>query len=87
MLGTIMVVHVIILVDMGSYHNFIDVSLLTKLHLKLNPSTQLSIRVANGQCLQIKELCEPVNLKVQCNHFPTSFYLLELFGCEVVLGV
>lgn len=87
MLGTIMGVHVAILVDLGSSHNFIDTTLLTILQLKVDPFSSLSLKIVNGKCLQSKELCNIVNFKVQSNMFQTSFYLLDLVGCEVVLGI
>lgn len=87
MLGTIMGVHVAILVDLGSSHNFIDSTLLTILQLKVDPFSSLSLKIVNGKCLQSKELCNIVNFKVQSNMFQTSFYLLDLVGCEVVLGI
>lgn len=86
-MGSIMGVQIVILVELGSSHNFIDAALFFKLQLKVDHSSKLSMKVANGQCLQSLGVCEGVKLKVQGNSFHTSFYLLDLAGCDIVLGV
>ncbi|XP_042944714.1 uncharacterized protein LOC122278600 [Carya illinoinensis] len=43
--------------------------------------------VANRQCLQSRGMCNDVNLKVQGTSFKPSLYVLDLAGCDFVLGV
>lgn len=52
-----------------------------------NSTSNLLVRVANGQCLHSKGVCEEFNLRVQGNNLQTSFYLLQLAGCDMVLGI
>lgn len=77
----------VILVDLRSIHNFLDSSLVPRLKLPVDTSMNLYFKVSNGQCIKSGGHCKAVNLKVQGTKFLPSFYMLELAGCDVVLGV
>lgn len=48
------------LVDSGSTHNFIDISLAKKLGLELSPVKKVEVAVANGFKIQVKYGCHNV---------------------------
>lgn len=50
-------VEVIILVDLGSTHNFVDTKLVKRLKLSVEQSCQLKVMLANGGSLTTRGLC------------------------------
>ncbi|XP_042979958.1 uncharacterized protein LOC122310144 [Carya illinoinensis] len=87
LLGSLCGEQVVILIDSGSSHNFLDSALTTKLQLPMDYSVNLKVRVANGQCLNSEGICRTAQLKVQGNLLKPPLHLLELAGCDIVLGV
>lgn len=84
---SIMGEQLVILVDLGSSHNFIDSTLIPKWKLRVDSSITLRVKVANGQCLKGGGLYKIVKLKVQATLFQPSLHLLDLVGCDIVLGI
>lgn len=78
---------IVILVDSGSTHNFLDPQLARQLNLNICEEPQFQVKIANGEKLLNKWKCEASVVKVQGNKFSISFHLLLLGGCEMVLGV
>ncbi|KAF5459088.1 hypothetical protein F2P56_023075 [Juglans regia] len=87
LVGSIKGEQVVILLDSGSSHNFIDTALASKLQLPVDYLVNLKVRVANGQGLNNEGLCRTVQLKVQGNVLQLPLHLLELAGCDIFLGV
>lgn len=87
LVGLIRNQRVVILIDSGSTHNFLDPALLRKVSLCVSHTVKLQVKVANGATIQSDGQCSSVSLKVQGNTITTNFYLLTLGGCDVVLGV
>ena len=77
---------VVSLIDSGSTHNFLDVAVLPVLHLQLDTSQILEVRVANGTVLKTLGSCHGVTITLQGHRFVVDFNILHLGGCEVVLG-
>jgi len=78
---------VIILIDSGSSHNFLDASISSKLALEIQQISNIAVKVANGQIIHTKGVCEGLNVHMQGNSFVTDFYILPLGGCDMVLGI
>jgi len=78
---------VVILIDSGSTHNFIDPSSFTKVPLGEVILLHLQVRVANGDIMSSSRKCNFVTLKVQGTTIITYFYLIPLGGCDVVLSI
>ena len=55
----------VILIDSSSTHNFVDTSLFSQLHILVDTSQVLVVKVANGEVLRTQELCEAVFLCLQ----------------------
>lgn len=85
-LGTISGVTVIILVDNGSTHNFIDPSIVKKLHLRTIPCENPAVRLASGLQVPSEGLCPNVKLQLPEVSFDLDFLVLPLGGIDVVLG-
>ncbi|CAA0810887.1 Polynucleotidyl transferase- ribonuclease H-like superfamily protein, partial [Striga hermonthica] len=78
---------VMVLVDNGSSHNFINVDLSQKLNLPTTKIEPFEVRVANGERLQCAESFRKVPIKFQGVTVKVDLYALPLVGPDVVLGV
>ncbi|XP_071924641.1 uncharacterized protein [Coffea arabica] len=74
------------LVDSGSTHCFVDEQLAKSLKLATQGET-LTVRVANGEKLQSRNITKPVVWKMQGYEFSHQFNTLRLGGCDMILGV
>lgn len=77
---------VVVLIDSGSTHNFVDPKTAKKAGIAIQRNGALEVMVANGERLFSLGHCEQVNLFIQGISVNTDFYLLILERCEVVLG-
>ena len=77
---------VVSLIDSGSTHNFLDAVVLPVLHLQLDTSQILEVRVVDGAVLKTLGSCHRVTITLQGHRFVVDFNILHLGGCEVVLG-
>jgi len=85
--GLIVDHQVLILVDGGSTHNFIQDSMVAELGLTPCPTTPLKVMVGNGQFLNCQQVCQAVTLTIQNIAFIIDLHVLPLCGAHVVLGV
>lgn len=77
---------IVILIDSGSTHNFIDIALWKELQLPISTKDCFEVKVANGVVFKTKGACFAVQLKIQCSYFGVDLNVLSLGGCDVVLG-
>ena len=49
-----------ILIDSGSTHNFIDAALVSQLHIHVDTSQILEVKVANGDVIKTQGVCKAV---------------------------
>lgn len=78
---------VIMLVDSGSTHNFVDCRLVKQLHLSVDVSNKLRVMVANGAQLATLGVCRGLQWESQGQVFVTDFMVLPIKGCDLVLDV
>ena len=50
----------VILIDSGSTHNFIDATLVSHLHIPVDTSQILKVKVANGEVIRTRGMCREV---------------------------
>ena len=77
---------VVILLDTGSSHNFLDAILVRTLQLAVDTTRILEVNVANGDLIRTNGECKDLLLKMQGNNFLVNLHVLTLGGCDVVLG-
>ena len=77
---------VVILLDTGSSHNFLDAVLVRTLKLAVDTTRILEVKVTNGDLIRIKGECKDLLLKMQGSEFIVNLHVLTLGGCDVVLG-
>ncbi|KAJ8759923.1 hypothetical protein K2173_010069 [Erythroxylum novogranatense] len=78
---------VVILVDGGSTHNFMDQSLVHKLDLPVEQDQQFQVMVANKEKITCSGKCSAVTLNIQGFQTQVDFYILPVAACSLVLGV
>ncbi|KAG2695854.1 hypothetical protein I3760_07G031900 [Carya illinoinensis] len=77
---------VIVLIDIGSTHSFIDVNVVRRAKLPVGEG-HLAVQVSDGDTLLCLVCCKVVFLKMQSCNILANLFLLTLGGCDVVLGV
>lgn len=85
--GKVLNCSVVILVDTGSTHNFLDPMIAKKVGLEVNAGKQIEVRVANGERMRSEGMVEQLQFHMQGNMFNTDFFLLPLGGCDLVVGM
>jgi hypothetical protein len=78
---------VIILIDSGSTHNFVDARLAEKMGIVSSNKDAIMVRVANGQTIRSPGKSSDLCLKIQGTLFRVDLYILPLAGCDMVLGI
>ena len=76
----------VILIDSGSTHDFLDVALWKVLQLPISTQDCFEVKVANGTVLKIEKVCLDVQLKIQGTSFGVDLNVLPLGGRDVVLS-
>ena len=78
---------VIIMVDSGASCNFLSKTVALELNLNIEETLEYSVEVGNGQVEKSKGVCRNVAVWVQGNEIRQHFFLMELGGTDVILGV
>ena len=77
----------VILMDSGSTCNFIDAALVSHLHINVDTSQVLEVKVANGDLIKTQGACEEVPIWLQGHEFLVHLHVLPMGGgCDLVLG-
>ncbi|CAM8969092.1 unnamed protein product [Rhodiola kirilowii] len=77
---------VLVLVDGGSTHNFVQTRVAKNAGLMVEAAKHLSVTVGNGEELRCEGRCRDVELLLGGKVFRIDFYLLPIYGVDVVLG-
>ncbi|XP_074293193.1 uncharacterized protein LOC141620149 [Silene latifolia] len=76
-----------ILVDTGSSHNFLDLGVVRKLGLRMEPIPSFNISVANGGKLMCSHVINNLKWRIKNTDFLADFFVIPLGSCEAVLGI
>ena len=76
-----------ILVDCGSTHNFVDISVAKKLGCQIVKTCPLAVTVGDGYNVASTSACKQFKWQLQGIEFCSDVMLLPLGGCEMVLGI
>jgi len=77
----------VILIDSGSTHNFVDHKIAHTLQLAVAPTEEFTVKVANEEKLRCTERYANVIISIQGFQFCTTLYSLPLHGIDIVLGI
>ncbi|KAK9199273.1 hypothetical protein WN944_014461 [Citrus x changshan-huyou] len=78
---------IIVLVDSGSTHNFINSRLANMLQLLFQPTSAFPVKVANREKVICQGKHDKVHVLIQDIPFELIIYLLPITGLDVVLSV
>lgn len=77
----------IILLDLGSTHNFIDPQVAKAIDSYIHPTNNFKVMVGNGKKIACKGTCQNVKLSMGQYTLKSDMYILPLEGCDIVLGI
>lgn len=77
----------IVLIDSGSTHNFVNERIAGLLKLPTIPTTPFNVKVANGSPLRCTGKFKDITFSLQGIPFTATFYSLPIMGLDVVLGI
>jgi hypothetical protein len=86
-LGRINGQQLVILIDSGSTHNFLDTNLAMKARILLDKDCRIRVKVANGKEVISEGKCSAVHLQLEKLTFKVDAYVIILAGCDMVLGI
>ncbi|RRT67656.1 hypothetical protein BHM03_00009746 [Ensete ventricosum] len=78
---------VIVLIDVGSTHNFMCSKVAAHLMHQKEDYNGFEVKVANGQIMKCNQKCPRVKLILQKQDIVADFFLLPLDGFDIVLDV
>ncbi|XP_019179173.1 PREDICTED: uncharacterized protein LOC109174389 [Ipomoea nil] len=87
LLGKIQKQQIVILVESGSTHSFLDPKILNQLRKEAVKASPLTVTVANGEKMVCDTVCNNLEWQIQNEQFRKDFRLLRLGGCDMVLGM
>lgn len=76
-----------ILIDSGSTHNFLDLSLAKKLGCEWKNMEPQAVTVADGNHIMCPHQCKEFSSEMQGKQFLTDVMLIPLGSCDMVLGI
>ena len=85
--GHIKNTNVMVLVDTGSTHNFLDSTMAKILNIFTFPMPNMKVMVADGKKIEQVGKCHKVKLQIKKFHLESPFYTVPLRGVDVVLGI
>lgn len=77
----------IVLIDCGSTHSFLNEAIAKELNSPTSATFPLAVTVANGSKMFIKLKCPSFTWVMQGQEFTAELRLLKLGGCDIVLGM
>lgn len=77
----------VVLIDGGSTHNFIDQHTVSRFRLPITRNKKLQVVVANNEKIECTGQCRGLTLTIQGIPITADYYVLPVAACQVVLGV
>ena len=78
---------IVLLLDVGSSHNFIHIGMVKKFGWKLDQSHVCDVMIADERQVQYKGSCVVVLLAIRNYMYTSDMLTLSLRGCDIVFGV
>lgn len=76
--------HVIILLDIGSSHNYVSKQVVYQLKLSPSKADKIKVRIASGKNMLSHGFCEKVPIHIHDIVFTIDFDILELNDYDIV---
>ncbi|KAF7124493.1 hypothetical protein RHSIM_Rhsim12G0205800 [Rhododendron simsii] len=78
---------IIILIDSGSTHNFLNLEVIKRAGVQTTETDPLPVSVADGTKMISTALCKGFKWEMQGADFQADMRVLQLKGCDMVLGI
>lgn len=78
---------VLIFMDSGASHNFISDQLVAELGLAVDKSFPYKVSLGDGHHKPISGICKDLTLQLEGLQVQEGFYLFELGGVDLILGI
>nr|TKS15571.1 hypothetical protein D5086_0000032660 [Populus alba] len=78
---------ILILIDSGSTHNFINVNLANKHNCLLTSIKPMLVEAANGGTMACAQICKNLQWKMQGTQFQADVFVMALQNYDMVLGI
>lgn len=78
---------VIVLIDGGSTHNFLQTRLASHLAITVHKSPHMNVTVGDSAKLRCDGMCRSIKLVLEKMVFGIDLFLLPIYGVDIVLGV
>ena len=75
------------LIDTGSTYNFIHPRVVRRVWMKVLKHKPIGVNIADGSKLWSEGSCSDIKLMIQGDQFFTRAYVIQLRGCDMVLGI
>ena len=75
------------LIDTGSTHNFIHPRVAKRVGMKVLKHKAIGVNIVDGSRLWSEGSCSDIKLMIQGYQFVTRAYVIQLRGCDMVLGI
>jgi hypothetical protein len=75
------------LVDSGSTHNFIHRRIAQETHCYIHAINNFQIMIAHGGSMKCGGHCENVRLQIGDYNLKSHMFVIDMGGCNIVLGV
>ncbi|KAA8549572.1 hypothetical protein F0562_001410 [Nyssa sinensis] len=79
--------NLMVLIDGGSTHNFIDQATASRFGLYITRNKKFQVVVANQEKIECVGQCQGLTLTIQGVPITADYYVLPVAACQVVLGV
>ncbi|OMP03036.1 Retroviral aspartyl protease [Corchorus olitorius] len=76
-----------VLIDSGSSHNLIQPRVAQFLNLAIEPALPFVVTVGNGDSLKCLGQVKSIAMAIQEHLFSLDFFLLNVFGADIILGI
>ncbi|CAM8893647.1 unnamed protein product [Rhodiola kirilowii] len=84
--GTIQGKAVVVLIDSGPTHNFIQTRVARHLNMEVEQSQYMNVTVGNGESLQCEGWCPKAQLLLGGRGYLVDLHIIPIYGADVVLG-
>ncbi|KAL5734003.1 hypothetical protein ACOSP7_031864 [Xanthoceras sorbifolium] len=78
---------IIMLIDGGSTHNFIDQTVAEKFSLLIIRDKKFQVMVGNKERIECTDHCLALTLMIQGHPVQVDFYILPVAACQAILSV
>lgn len=85
--GTVSGVPVMILIDSGATHNFVDAQLARRMGWEIVQTPRMTVQMGDGYRTQIQGRCKGIEVAIGEYQFRCNPHLFDLGGPDIVLGI